>query len=102
MKKYIFLYLLILLLLPQLSFGWQGKVVGVTDGDTITVMHNGKGEIIRLYGTDCPEKRQDFGTKAKQFSSNMVYGKVVNVEPIDTDRYSRTVGVVRIDGKMLE
>jgi len=34
---------------------WQGKVVGVSDGDTITVMHHGTGERIRLYGIDCPE-----------------------------------------------
>lgn len=35
---------------------WIGKVVGVSDGDTITVMHDGKAEKIRLYGIDCPEK----------------------------------------------
>ena len=33
-------------------------MVGVSDGDTITVLHNGKGERIRLHGIDCPEKRQ--------------------------------------------
>ncbi len=32
--------------------------MGVSDGDTITVLHNGKGERIRLHGIDCPEKRQ--------------------------------------------
>ena len=101
MKKHIFLYLLILLLLPQLSFAWQGKVVGVSDGDTITVMHAGKGEKIRLYGVDCPEKHQDFGQKAKQFTSNMVYGKTVDVEPVSTDRYGRTVGLVSVNGKSI-
>jgi endonuclease YncB( thermonuclease family) len=101
MKKHIFLYLLILLLLPQLSFAWQGKVVGVSDGDTITVMHAGKGEKIRLYGVDCPEKHQDFGQKAKQFTSNMVYGKTVDVEPVTTDRYGRTVGLVSVNGKSI-
>ncbi|HET8579853.1 MAG TPA: hypothetical protein VFL31_02555 [Nitrospiraceae bacterium] len=29
---------------------FSGKVVGVTDGDTITVLHNGKGERVRLHG----------------------------------------------------
>ncbi len=37
---------------------FTGRVVGVADGDTITVLHNGKGERIRLHGIDCPEKRQ--------------------------------------------
>ena len=64
-------------------------VVGVTDGDTITVLHEGKGEKIRLYGIDTPEKDQAFGKKAKQFTSQMVYGKTVEVETKDTDRYGR-------------
>ncbi len=56
---------LVVLLLPVLSWAWQGKVVGVADGDTISVLHDGKGEKIRLYGVDAPEKRQDFGQRAK-------------------------------------
>lgn len=47
---------------------WIGKVVGVSDGDTINVMHDGKTEKIRLYGIDCPEKRPAFGKRAKKFS----------------------------------
>ena len=44
---------------------WFGLVVGVSDGDTITVLHEGKGEKIRLYGIDTPEEHQAFGKKAK-------------------------------------
>jgi len=99
--KDIFIYLLLLLLIPSLSFAWQGKVVGVSDGDTMTVMHDGRGEKIRFYGVDCPESHQDFGQKAKKFTSSMVFGKVVDVEPVVTDRYGRTVGLVKIDGKYL-
>jgi endonuclease YncB( thermonuclease family) len=44
-------------------------VVGITDGDSIKVMHNGKAERIRLSGIDCPEKKQPFGTRAKKFTS---------------------------------
>ncbi len=43
---------------PHVVREFTGRVVGVTDGDTITVLHNGKGERIRLHGIDCPEKRQ--------------------------------------------
>ncbi len=41
-----------------LAADFTGRVMGVADGDTITVLHNGKGERIRLHGIDCPEKRQ--------------------------------------------
>lgn len=59
---------------------FSGRVVGVTDGDTITTLHNGKAEKIRLNEIDCPEKAQPFGTKAKQFTSAMVFGKEVKVQ----------------------
>ena len=88
-----------LLLIPTASYAWQGKAVGVTDGVTIQALHDGKAEKIQLYGVDCPEKRQDFGTRAKQFTSGMVFGRTVEVEPVDTDRYGRTVAVVKVDSK---
>lgn len=102
MKRITYLFISVLLLLfISDAHAFQGKVVGVADGDTITVMNNGKGEKIRLYGVDSPEKAQDFGQKAKQFTSDMVFGKVVNVETVVKDRYGRTVGIVKIDGKCL-
>lgn len=76
-------------------------VVRVSDGDTITVMHDGKGEKIRLYGIDTPEKRQAFGNKAKQFTSKMVYGKTVEVQSKNTDRYGRTVALIYVNGQSL-
>ena len=80
---------------------WSGVVVGVTDGDTITVLHGGRGEKIRLYGIDTPEKGQAFGKKAKQFTSQMVYSKTVEVQPKDTDRYGRTVALINVGGQSL-
>ncbi len=47
-----------LLASQALAADFTGRVVGVSDGDTITVMLNGQGERIRLHGIDCPEKRQ--------------------------------------------
>ncbi len=47
-----------LLASQALATDFTGRVVGVADGDTITVLHNGIGERIRLHGIDCPEKRQ--------------------------------------------
>lgn len=77
-----------------------GKVVGVSDGDTIVVYDVSRGGQfkIRLATIDCPEKTQDFGVRAKESMSSMVFGRQVEVEVRSTDRYGRSVGVVRIDG----
>ena len=81
---------------------FSGKVVGVLDGDTIEVLHQGKPERIRLNGIDCPEKGQAFGQRAKQLTSDLAFGKVVTVKIMDHDRYGRTVGqVILPDGKDL-
>ncbi len=73
-----------------------GKVVGVADGDTITVLQDRTQYKIRLYGIDTPEKSQDFGNRAKQFVSDMVFGKQVRVVQKDKDRYGRVVGMVYV------
>ena len=54
-------------------------MVGIADGHTITVLRDKEQVRIRLYGIDCPERYQAFSKKAKQFTSEMVYGKVVEV-----------------------
>ena len=66
---------------------FAGKVVGVSDGDTITVLRDRTQVRIRLYGVDCPETGQDFGSRAKQFTSELAFGKIVKVMPRATDRY---------------
>ncbi len=99
MKKtvlFLSLLLILLIILPCHSFAWSGKVVGVADGDTITVLRDKEQVRIRLYGVDCPERYQPFSKKAKQFTSEMVFGKVVEVEPVDIDRYNRLVALVTV------
>jgi endonuclease YncB( thermonuclease family) len=96
------LVLIFLLTFPCLAWAWSGMVVGVTDGDTIKVMGSHNKQVkIRLYGIDTPERGQAFGKKAKQFTSNMVFGKVVEVHQMDTDRYGRTVALVSVDKQLL-
>jgi len=51
---------------------------------------------IRRWGIDCPEKNQDFGTKAKNITSTLVFAKMVEVGPVTTDRYGRTVAFLRV------
>jgi len=98
---HLFILFITVLAISTNLFAWQGKVVGACDGDTITVLHDGKGEKLRLYGVDCPESHQDFGQKTKKFTSSMAYGKIADVEPVTTDRYGRTVALVKVEGKSL-
>lgn len=76
----------------------SGKVVGVSDGDTITIVDSRKKQHrIRFYGIDCPETGQPFGSNAKTFTSRSCFGKQVTVTVKDTDSYGRTVGVITVD-----
>ena len=87
-------------LLLVLSFGTHadtitGRVVGVADGDTVTVLDADKVQHkIRLAGIDAPEKAQAFGTRSKQNLSDLVFGKDVRVDWDKRDRYGRIVGKV--------
>ncbi len=97
-----FMITMLAVTLPAFTDSFAGKVVSVTDGDTIQVMHDGKAEKIRLHGVDCPESSQAFGTRAKQFTSEQVFGKYVTVDVKDTDRYGRTVAdIITPDGTIL-
>ena len=100
-RSIVWLVLILLLLLPCPAFAWSGKVIGVADGDTITVLRDKQPQKIRLYGIDCPEKRQPFGNRAKQFTSQLVFGNLVEVEPVATDRYGRTVAFVRVENTLV-
>lgn len=76
-----------------------GQVVGVTDGDTITLLDASQVQYkIRLSGIDAPEKKQAFGNASKKSLSDLVYGKVVSVNWDKQDRYGRTVGKVLVNG----
>ena len=77
-----------------------GRVVGVADGDTLTVLADGKRQVrVRLGGIDAPERRQPYGTRARQGLSALAFGRAVQVEVEDTDRYGRPVGRVRVGGR---
>lgn len=96
-----FIALFFLVLTPAFADTFKGECVGVKDGDTITVL-NGKTPVdVRLEGIDCPEKGQPFGTKAKKFTSGLVFSKLVTVKVSTIDRYGRSVARVIIDGKDL-
>lgn len=82
---------------------FDGRVVGVADGDTITVLKDGHEQVkIRLSGIDAPERHQAFGQRAKEKTSELCFRKVVLVTPVTRDRYGRLVAEVRLpDGTSL-
>ena len=81
---------------------FTGKVVGISDGDTISVLREGKAVKVRLHGVDTPEKAQAFGTQARQFTGDLAFQQTVTVMIRDTDRYGRLVGEVLLpDGRSL-
>lgn len=100
-NKTLILALILSFFVTTQAHAWTGQVVAVTDGDTIKVLQGGRETKIRLYGVDTPEKKQAFGQKAKDFTASIVAGKTVNVEPVDQDRYGRTVGIVTMAGRSL-
>ncbi len=71
-----------------------GKVVGVHDGDTLTLRTEDETLKVRLSGIDTPELGQPFGNNAKQALSGMAFGKSVTISSTGKDRYGRTLGTV--------
>lgn len=77
----------------------RGRIVGVSDGDTVTLLDAARQQHkIRLAGIDAPEKSQAFGQRAKERLSDLVFGQPVTVEGRKTDRYGRLVGKVIVSG----
>lgn len=71
----------------------EGRVVGVHDGDTITILTPQKTQLkIRLEGIDAPELKQPFGQRSKTALSDIAFGKDVSVRSHGSDRYNRTIG----------
>jgi len=102
MRKFLLFILVLSIFCQGLSAGtFSGKCVGISDGDTISVMKYGRAIKIRLEGIDCPEPGQDFGTRARRFTSDMVFGKIVEVKEYNQDVYGRIVARVYVDGKDL-
>ena len=78
---------------------FKARLIGVSDGDTISVLRTNTPVKIRLEGIDCPEGGQDFSQRAKSFTSTMVIGKSVTVVPKELDKYGRLVARVIADGQ---
>ncbi len=93
-----FFLFLLCLSVPYPLLGWEGKIISVSDGDLMTVLHDGREERLRLFGVDTPDEPQDFGKEAREFTSERVLGKIVEVMPVTQDRHGNTVAIVSVGG----
>ena len=73
---------------------YTAQVIGVSDGDTIKVLHDGVPKRIRLWGIDSPELKQPFSARARQFTGDLAFGQAVKVVVRNVDRYGRQVAEV--------
>ncbi len=77
----------------------------VHDGDTIRVERQGQTLKIRFCGIDAPELKQPQGEQARNYLRSLLNqsDNQVQLNPVDTDRYGRTVAEVfrRSHGKLL-
>ncbi|MDD5272180.1 MAG: thermonuclease family protein [Methylovulum sp.] len=78
---------------------WTGAVVGISDGDTLTVLNAERRTVkIRLAEIDAPESKQAYGQQSKQSLSDICFNKDVAVDDHGTDKYKRTLGRIRCGG----
>lgn len=92
--------MLLVLIVTNCAYGLEGKVVGVHDGDTITVLDSRNNQHkIRLAQIDAPELSQEWGKNSKKALSDLVFSKFVTVNIESVDRYGREVGEVFLGGQ---
>jgi endonuclease YncB( thermonuclease family) len=95
------LFCAVALLLPAAAQAvqWAGTVIGVADGDTLTLLDDGRAQHrIRIDGIDAPERAQPWGQRSRQSLAKLAYGRAARAECAKTDRYGRAVCRVTVDG----
>ena len=78
---------------------YTGKVISITDGDTLRILYRDGHLKVRLAEIDTPERKQPWGSRAKQALSDKVFGQIVDVVEIDRDRCGRIVGRVYLGSR---
>ncbi len=87
-KNLLFLFIF----LSFFAFSQTYKVIGIKDGDTVSILMEGMEKTVRLAHIDCPEKKQPFGTQAKIAISQLCFGKFISlVGDGKTDRNGRLI-----------
>lgn len=101
MRKTAILILLLAIatMTPALADSFNGKVIGILDGNNIIVSYDNKARQLRLANVDCPDLNQDFGPQAKDFLMNIIFGKDVWVDIKSIDHSNRGLSTMTINGQ---
>lgn len=99
--KRLFTSVLLLVLLQATAYAGplilQGRIVRVTDGDTVTLLDERQTlHKIRLAGIDAPESAMPYGQQAALHLAALVLGKAVEAVTYKQDRYGRTVATLML------
>lgn len=98
MRRSLQLILLVFLFTDCSTASVKGTVVKVVDGDTFTILTEGKKQVkVRLHGIDAPEKGQDFANVSKQHLADLIQGEIVQINVQKKDRYGRVVAIAYVD-----
>ncbi len=102
MKKFAGVILLLATSMPLLastSTSGAYRVVGVSDGDTLTALSANHERLkCRLYGIDAPEKKQAFGQASKLSLSELSFGRSAHIDIVGRDRYGRAICKIAVAG----
>ncbi len=104
MKSLSFLFLFIFMQISPLVYAanereFQCKVIGISDGDTLTCLKDRAPIKVRLKHIDAPESSQPYGNRAKQALANFVFKKQVTLRTNGYDKYQRLLAVVYEGGQ---
>ena len=72
----------------------SGKVIRVSDGDTLLLQSGSQRIKVRMYGIDAPELKQSYGENSKSYLEKRILNKNIDVKVINEDKYGRKVGKV--------
>lgn len=76
----------------------QYRVTSVYDGDTFWIK---SGDRVRLLGINAPELDKCLGELARQKLSDLVLNKIIDLKEEKRDTYGRRMGLVYVDGKLI-
>ena len=96
LKRHLATLLLLIICTPSYADQYEGRVIKVIDGDTIWVKTSNKHIKIRLSYIDAPELKQVHGVRSKNFLTNLILDKNVQINTNKKDRYNRHLGEVYI------
>ena len=94
---------MVIIFIPSMAYAWQGNILKIHDGDTLTVAPCGDTDTpvdIRLYGVDSPELGQPGGTQAVNWLRHRLPLKTtVDIIPFGTDTHGRRVVAIVMEGR---